>query len=251
MTCIGSSFVAPTVANPAAEAVSESDDRWQEASKELSPQKSLARAAETTRFLVGAVTGVGTLLAVFGVVTAFQTPEAHVMALLVLTALLSCGSVVVALWALLTRTRSVRPGNLIEVKQWFEDEIRRKGKALIAGWLLIGAFVTALLAGGAALLAATKAAPSCSITLSTTLTSDGFVVKALASLTDLDRSGWQAELTVDGQIASTSTGSSQVGARQDVTVEALQASPPKTAVARIQTQREDDATRDLCRAALP
>jgi hypothetical protein len=124
------------------------DDFWDNAAKELAPDKSLARIAANAKFTVATVTLVGTALTSLGIVTV-QTVNIDSISRAFAIFSVSAGllAVLLALFYLALRIRDVNPQNLVEVEKWYRSELRRTWIVIIASWMLIIAVILAGIAG--------------------------------------------------------------------------------------------------------
>lgn len=133
--------------------LSSAQKRWQQAADDLSPEKSLARAAANGRFLVGLVVVISSLLTGFGSIAlsgldlgrASRWAVAGV--LLLVTAALG-----LALSSLVLRSRAVAIGDLQDVERWYLREFRRMRRVAWAGWLLVAALVVSGVLGAVLVL---------------------------------------------------------------------------------------------------
>jgi hypothetical protein len=122
--------------------------RWKAAAAELAPEKSLARVATNSKYMIATVTVVGSALTGLGLVGA-STLSTHPQAgfLAAIAVVLAGAAVVLALSTLVLRSRPVNLENLAAVKQWYADEFGRAKFVRWAGILLVLAVITALSAG--------------------------------------------------------------------------------------------------------
>jgi hypothetical protein len=135
-----------------AEPVSAEDRLWREVAADLRPMKSLARVDDHAKQVLGTVSVVGTLLTGLGLLAGERLEHSALARGLAVGAVAAAVlAVVVAWWCQLLRiTAGFNPGNLIEVKEWYERQFRRAYGIWIAGALLLMAIV---LAGAAAMVA--------------------------------------------------------------------------------------------------
>ncbi|MBP0455713.1 hypothetical protein J5Y04_40260 [Kitasatospora sp. RG8] len=132
--------------------------RWQEAAKELAPEKAAPRVAAHAKFVVTTVALVGTALSAVGLVSADRiSHQDAAQALAVSAAGVALLAVVMALYTVVPRLGRVNLDDLATVRRWYEKELRRGFWAALAGWLLVLAVV---LAGVAGVLAALSSSPS-------------------------------------------------------------------------------------------
>jgi hypothetical protein len=126
------------------------DRAWAELAAELTPAKSLARVEAATARVVAAVTVVGVLLTGLGVVVAgLPTTSGAARVLAVVAVVAGSLAVVLALAAqVLTVTRGLNAGNLVEVRAWYRRRLAVRAPLAQAGTVLL--VVAALAAGTAA-----------------------------------------------------------------------------------------------------
>jgi hypothetical protein len=122
--------------------------RWKAAAAELAPEKSLARVATNSKYVIATVTIVGTALTGLGLVGA-DTLSTHPQAgfLAAIAVVLAGAAVVLALSTLVLRSKPVNLENLAAVRQWYTDEFDRAKFVRWAGILLVLAVIIALGAG--------------------------------------------------------------------------------------------------------
>jgi hypothetical protein len=175
------------------------DLRWVEAAKELTPDKSLLRATANAKFLVATISVLGVLITGFGAVSATQV--ASEKALLIgtgLTTVLAALSVGIAIWTLLPRNDKIRAGNLIAVREWYQAELKRKGKASVAGLLLLVAIAVAAGTAVAGTIAAiVNKAPTNHVTVSAAKTKDGYIIAVKGTVSNVP-AGSIVNLTLSG-----------------------------------------------------
>jgi hypothetical protein len=151
------------------EPLSAADQRWQQAAAELEPARSLTRAEDRAKQLVGTVSVVGVLLTGSGLVAAarLQTlPPARWLAIVAVA--LALTGVVLALWTLLLREQDVAVNDLRGVQRWYAAQFRRARLVQFAGMLLLGGMVLAGLASVVALAAQTDDRPVIELVVSGT-----------------------------------------------------------------------------------
>jgi hypothetical protein len=130
------------------EPLTATDRRWLQAAAELEPARSLARAEDRAKQLVGTVSVVGVLLGGLGLVAATRleaVPVARWLAIATVT--LASAGVVLALWTLVLREHTVRPNDLEAVQRWYAAQFRRARLVRAAGLLLLGGVLLAGLTG--------------------------------------------------------------------------------------------------------
>jgi hypothetical protein len=137
------------------EPVSSADRLWREVAAELRPVRSLARLDAHAKQVLGTVSVVGSLLTGLGLLAGErleQSPVARGLAVGAVAAAVL--AVVVAWWCQLLRINAgIAPGDLIEVREWFERQFRRAYGIWVAGVLILLAIVLAGAAAMAALIA--------------------------------------------------------------------------------------------------
>lgn len=180
------------------------DQRWLAAGEQLRPHLSLVRAADGARYVVSTVVLVGTLVAGLGV---FALDAASSRAVLVpggLSLLASTAAVVVALSAVVSRSRRLAPEDLVAVKAFYQAELGRTRRAGKAGVLLVASVILAAVAGTVTLVGRATAGPSLSATL---VAVTGRAATAEATLRD-GRAEDRAEITIrcDGAVAAVAYG---------------------------------------------
>jgi hypothetical protein len=127
---------------------------WQGLAEELMPAKSLARTADSAKFLIGTVAVVGGILTGFGVVGADQLRDSQLGSWMSLTALLAVVvALVLALLFLRLRSGEINIQNLVEVRAWYAEQASRAWMVTTAGALLVIAIVAVGVAGGVTVVA--------------------------------------------------------------------------------------------------
>jgi len=135
------------------------DRAWAELAAELTPAKSLTRVEAATARVVAAVTVVGVLLTGLGVVVAGLPATSGAARVLAVVAVVAGSlAVVLALAAqVLTVTRGLNAGNLVEVRAWYRRRLAVRAPLAQAGTALL--VVAALAAGTAATIQAVGGDP--------------------------------------------------------------------------------------------
>jgi hypothetical protein len=129
---------------------SRTDKAWAELGAQLTPVASLARIDAVTGRAVTTVTVIGTLLTGLGALAAGQfahrgaARDLAVAAVIAATLAVACALVA----QVLTITRRLNPGNLVEVREWYERQFGTRARATQAATVLL--IVAALLAGATA-----------------------------------------------------------------------------------------------------
>jgi hypothetical protein len=129
---------------------SRADQAWAELGAQLTPAASLARIDAVTGRAVTTITVIGVLLTGLGALGAGEFAH-HGAArdLAVATVIAATLAVVCALVAqVLTITRRLNPGNLIEVQEWYRRQFGTRARATQAATVLL--ILAALLAGATA-----------------------------------------------------------------------------------------------------
>jgi len=179
------------------------DLRWLRAGEDLQPQKSLARAADSARYVVTTVALLGTLVAGLGVLALDRQTGPLVATAGGVALVAAAAAVAVALTAVVSRTRSLAPEDVAAVRAWYSDELRRTGRAGLAGVLLVVSVVSAAVAGGAEVVQRVTAGPS--VTLDSTTTVGGATLADVT--TDADEGDRvDATLTCRGQVVARAKG---------------------------------------------
>ena len=129
---------------------SQTDRNWADLAAQLTPAASLARIDAVTARAVTTITVIGTLLTGLGALAAGQFAQrgaARDLAVAaVITATLAVACALVA--QVLTITRRIHPGNLVEVQEWYERQFGTRARATQAATVLL--ILAALLAGATA-----------------------------------------------------------------------------------------------------
>ena len=131
--------------------------------EELAPHKSLEAVAEASGRVVGAVSVAATLVAALGLVSATSLSDAG-WGWALPTVVLSAISVALAVWATVPSRARVRPGDLEDVQQFFDGQIKRRGCFVQAAAITFGLAV--LLTPLPALAAALQPSPSAVLNVS-------------------------------------------------------------------------------------
>jgi hypothetical protein len=136
---------ADTAAVGKSETVSADDRLWRDATAELTPARSLARIDDHAKQVLGTISVVGTLLTGLGLIAGTRLEHSTVGRWLAIAAVGAAALAVVVAWwyQLLRLTAGFRPGNLIDVKHWYEQQFRRAYGVWAAGVLLLVAIVLA------------------------------------------------------------------------------------------------------------
>jgi hypothetical protein len=135
------------------------DQAWAEFAAELTPAKSLARVDTVTARAVTTITVVGVVLTGLGALAA-GLPAQNTAArdLAVATVITAAAAVACALSAqILTITRHLNPGNMIEVKAWYRRQFNARAYPTQAATILL--LLAALLAGATAATVLTAGQP--------------------------------------------------------------------------------------------
>lgn len=129
---------------------SRTDRDWAELGAQLTPAASLARIDAVTGRAVTTITVIGTLLTGLGALAAGQfahrgaARDLAVAAVIAATLAVACALVA----QVLTITRRLNPGNLIEVREWYQRQFGMRARATQAATVLL--ILAALLAGATA-----------------------------------------------------------------------------------------------------
>jgi hypothetical protein len=119
---------------------SQEDQKWFDAAREVTPQRSLETAERLANFVFANIAVVGTLITGFGLVvdpvSLADTPHVKSIPLPVVLASLSLVSAVVAMTPALTR---INPAQVDQVRRWYTRQILRRGIATICAMLLFAA----------------------------------------------------------------------------------------------------------------
>jgi hypothetical protein len=128
------------------QSLSPADQRWKEAAAELSPARSLARAEDRAKQVIGNVGLVGTLLGGLGLVASERLRAfGPARGIIVATVVVAFASVLLASWTLLLREdTNVRVNDLRAVEAWYGRQFDRARLTRVAGVLLL---VAVFLAG--------------------------------------------------------------------------------------------------------
>jgi MFS family permease len=151
------------------------DQRWQELAEELTPAKSLARIDAATARVVSTVSVVALLLTGLGLVAADRLGDGAPRVWALVTVVLALAAIVCALSAqVVTITRGLNTGNLVEVEDWYRSRFdRRAPLTRAASLLLLAAVVTAGVAGFLAAVEDDASGPVLGLTRTTELLDDG------------------------------------------------------------------------------
>jgi hypothetical protein len=138
---------------------SRSDQAWADLATQRTPANSLARIDTVTGPAVTTITVLGVPLAGLGALAAGQfTGHGAAPGLAAATALTAALAVASALTAqVLTITRRLNPGNLLEVQAWYHRQFTLRARATQAATVLL--ILAALLAGATAATALLTAPP--------------------------------------------------------------------------------------------
>jgi formate hydrogenlyase subunit 4 len=129
---------------------SRTDKAWAELGAQLTPAASLARIDAVTGRAVTTITVIGTLFTGLGALAAGQfahrgaARDLAVAAVIAATLAVACALVA----QVLTITRRLNPGNLVEVREWYERQFGTRARATQAATVLL--ILAALLAGATA-----------------------------------------------------------------------------------------------------
>jgi len=126
---------------------------WIAAAQEVAPAKSLAQIQDISKFLVGSVALVGTLITGFGLVA----PDAvrRTTFGFILAVILALGSLILALIAAVPRAADLNLADLTAVEAWYAPQIRQRRLAATASAIALGLAI--LVAGGTALVSSSPA----------------------------------------------------------------------------------------------
>ena len=130
------------------EAPTANDLMWIAAAQELAPAKSLAQIQDISKFLLGSVALVGTLITGFGLVT----PDAVRRNTFgfVLAVILALGSLIFALLAAVPRAADLNLVDLTDVEAWYGAQIRQRRFRATLSAVALGLAI--LVAGGTAVV---------------------------------------------------------------------------------------------------
>jgi hypothetical protein len=136
------------------------DLMWVAAAQEVSPAKSLAQIQDISKFLVGSVAVVGTLLTAFGLVG----PDAvrRNAGGLFVAVVLAVFSLILALLAAVPRAAKLDLADLAAVESWYAGQILWRGRAATASAITLG---LAILIAGVTALVSSFPAPVASTSL--------------------------------------------------------------------------------------
>ena len=129
---------------------SRADQAWADLAAQLTPAASLARIDAVTARAVTTITVIGVLLTGLGALAAGQfahrgtARDLAVAAVIAATLAVACALVA----QVLTITRRLNPGNLIEVQEWYQRQFGTRARATQAATVLL--ILAALLAGATA-----------------------------------------------------------------------------------------------------
>lgn len=164
---------------------------WEEAAADLQPPKMLARALEHQKSVISTVTTVGALLAGLGGVTATITfasgsSWSGVPLLTLAVSVLAGSAVLTALVARRPTFAVVNTHNLLEVRDYYQAELRRRrtGLKLSSGLLISAAGLAVLVAFLAGLQTLLVDSPRNSSSLSTSVGAEGAVTVTLGGAVD-------------------------------------------------------------------
>lgn len=163
----------------------QADERWETASGELTPEKSLSRVNTNARATVGSVTLVGTLLTGLGLLSAQTLPTGGPVRGFALAAAAAAGiAVLLALLYLALRLERLNVQDIGEVENWYHRQFRRAYLAVAASWLLVLAVVLAAVTAVLGLAHVGRPEPALGLRLAGT--GDQRTVEADVSVSGLD-----------------------------------------------------------------
>ena len=116
----------------------------QQAAEALSPTRSIERIEATARGVIAGVSATAVVLTGFGLLGSKDVlgPRTE----LIPAAVFSAAALVLAAWALIPSVRRTRSGNLLATQQFFEEQIRKRGRlSRLAAIALALSYVSALI----------------------------------------------------------------------------------------------------------
>jgi hypothetical protein len=153
---------------------------WRRAADALLPDRSMERMADSAKFVVSTLALVGSILTGFGLLASDRIVENKFAVGLAVSALASVFvALLCALDFLRMRIGEVNIHNLVEVKEWYEQQLSRGWRVYLSGWLL--------------LLAVSLAGSSAIVTFASNPTNSPGVTMQASRATP---SGWNASGTV-------------------------------------------------------